>query len=217
MRQPFLPWRWRLLLNPSNSSRTDWSVSAPDYRDNAEQAAIAIVLSPISCRGEGLLHAGYSHAAFTDGRGAAFNRAGADVAGCKDSRKTSFKRSWLSFASMPRRCFSHVRTGLDESFVISFDLCGQPLRAWAGADHRKHGRRPNDSALACLGIFQFDLFQLFSAEHFADLRVVENLDVFTGLHPTRKIVRHLVANVVSPNEKEYFGRAVGKEHRCLAG
>src|SRR6202011_2225842 len=33
--------------------------------------------------------------------------------------------------------------------------------------------------------------------------------------PTRKIVRHF--HILSPDEKEHFGRAVGKEHRRLAG
>src|SRR5205823_8031096 len=39
--------------------------------------------------------------------------------------------------------------------------------------------------------------------------------VVVSLHPPRRVVRHLHA--VSPNEKKYFGRAFGKEHRRLAG
>src|SRR5207248_1612199 len=105
------------------------------------------------------------------------------------------------FTFAPSWCLRDLCAGLDKAFLVSFDLWRQPLCAWTGADHGKHGRRANDSALACLGIFQFDLFQLFSAGHFADLSVIENLNVFAGLHPTRKIVRHFVSNVISPNDK----------------
>src|SRR6266568_3739628 len=67
-------------------------------------------------------------------------------------------------------------------------------RSISGGNQSVHGRAPimENPALACLGIFQFDLFQLFSTGHFTDLSVVENLDVFASLYPTRKIVRHLV-------------------------
>src|SRR4029450_2434476 len=66
-----------------------------------------------------------------------------------------------------------------------------------------------------LGIFQFDLLQLFSAGHFADLRLVEDVDVRARFHASRKIDRHL--HIISPNEKKYLGRALGKEHRRLPG
>src|SRR4029077_2958078 len=103
----------------------------------------------------------------------------------------------------------------DESFGIALDFRWQPFGARFGADHGKNGRRSNDAAFARLGIFQFDFFQLFRARHFADLGLVENLDVAVGFYPTRKVVRHL--HTVSPNEKKYFGRALRKEHRRLAG
>ena len=147
------------------------------------------------------MDSGDGHSAFANSRCATLHRSRANVAGCKNSRKTRFKRSGTVFVFAPRWCFSDLGTGFDESFLVPLDFRRQPLCAWASADHGKHRRRSNDSSLACFGIFQFDLFQLFSAGHFADLSVVKNLDVFTSLHPTRKIVRHLAGNVVSPNDK----------------
>ena len=147
------------------------------------------------------MDSGDGHSAFADSRCATLYRSRADVAGGKDSRKTRFKRSGAAFVFAPRWGFRNLGTSFDESFFVSLNFRRQPLCAWACANHGKHRRRSNDSTLACLGIFQFDLFQLFSAGHFADLSVVENLNVFTGLHPTRKIVRHLAGNVVSPNDK----------------
>ena len=118
------------------------------------------------------------------------------------------------FVRLPRWCVGDVRAGFDESFGVALDFRWQPVGARSGADHGKNGRCSDNSAFASVRIFQFDLFQLFSARHFADLGLVKDLDVVAGLHPTGKIVRHL--HTVSPNEKEYFGRALGKEHRRLA-
>jgi hypothetical protein len=144
---------------------------------------------------------GHGHSAFANRRGTTLDRSGADVASCKDSGETRFERSGAAFVFAPRWSFSDLGTSFNESFFVPLNFRRQPRCAWASANHGKHSRRSNHSALACLGIFQFDLFQLLSAGHFADLRVVEDLDVFAGLHPTRKIVRHLVGNVVSPNDK----------------
>ena len=147
------------------------------------------------------MDSGDGHSAFADSRGAALHGSRTNIASGKNSWKTRFKRSGAAFVFAPRRCFHDVATRFDESFFVSLNFRRQPLCARAGADHGKHRRRPNDSALACLGIFQFDLFQLFAAGHFPDLSIAENLDVFAGLYPTRKIVRHLVGNVVAPSDK----------------
>src|SRR4029077_755278 len=147
------------------------------------------------------MDSGDGHSAFANRRGATLHRSRADVAGCKDSGETRFERSGSPLVFAPRWRFDDVATSFDESFLVPLDFRRQPVCAWASTDHGKHRGRPNNSALARLGIFKFDLFQLFSAGHFADLRIVENLDVFTSLHPTRKIVRHLVGNVISPNDK----------------
>src|SRR5215208_563200 len=130
------------------------------------------------------------HSAFANRRGATLDRSGADVASCKDSGETRFERSGPPFVFAPRWGFSDVATSFNESFFVSLNFRRQPVGAWASPNHGKNRRRSNDSALACLTIFQFDLFQLFSAGHFADLGVEEYLDVFAGLYPTRKIVRH---------------------------
>src|SRR6476646_5238207 len=147
------------------------------------------------------MDSGDGHSAFANSRCATLDRSRANVAGGKDSWKTRFKRSGAVFVFAPRWCFGDIATSFDESFFVPLNFCRQPVCAWAGTDHRKDSRRSNDSALACLGVFQFDLLQLFSAGHFSDLSVVKNLNVFASLHPTRKIVRHLAANVVSPNDK----------------
>ena len=132
------------------------------------------------------MDSGDGHSAFADSRCATLHRSRADVAGGKDSGETRFKRSGAAFVFAPRWGFRDVATSFDESFFVPLNFRRQPLCAWAGADHGKNRRRLNDSALACLGIFQFDLFQLFSAGHFADLSVVENLNVFTGPPPDAK-------------------------------
>src|SRR4029077_19499622 len=147
------------------------------------------------------MDSGDGHSAFADGCGATLDRSRADIASGKNSWKTRFERSGAAFVFAPGWCFSDIGTGLDESLAVPLDFRRQPLCAWARADHGKHRGGSNDSALACLGIFQFDLFQLFSARHFANLSLLADLDVFASLHPTRKIVRHLVGNVVSPNDK----------------
>src|SRR6266567_3917998 len=46
--------------------------------------------------------------------------------------------------------------------------------------------------------------------HSVDLGVAENLDVFVRLYRTGKIVRHL--DIISPDDEQHFGRALGKEH-----
>src|SRR5690242_16137161 len=128
------------------------------------------------------------HSAFADSSGATLHRSGAYIAGGKDSWKTRFKRSRAALVFAPRRCFHDVVPSFDETFFVSLNLRRQPVCAWAGANHRKNGRRPYDLAFAGFCILQLDLFQLFSAGHLADLSVVENLNVFAGLHSTRKII-----------------------------
>ena len=74
------------------------------------------------------------------------------------------------FVRMPRWRPGDASSGFDESFVVALDFRWQPFSAWFRADHGKDSRRSNLSALACLRIFQLDLFELFSAKHLADLR-----------------------------------------------
>jgi hypothetical protein len=109
------------------------------------------------------MDSGDGHSSFANRRGATLHRSRADVASCKDSRETRFKRSGAVFVFAPRWGFRDLGSSFDESFFVPLNFRRQPLRAWAGADHGKNGRRSHNSALACLGIFQFDLFQLFSA------------------------------------------------------
>src|SRR5438045_8939746 len=89
----------------------------------------------------------------------------------------------------------HAGPGFDESVVVALDFGRQPVRAWACANHGKHSRRSNRSALAGLRIFQLDLFERFSTGHFADLRLVKDLNVLTRLHSTSEVVRHCVSDV----------------------
>ena len=43
----------------------------------------------------------------------------------------------------------------------------------------------------------------------------ENLDVFSRLHAPGKIARHVFEKIVTTDDEQYFGGAIGKEHRCL--
>src|SRR5437879_4740680 len=147
------------------------------------------------------LDIGRSHAAFADCGGTTFHRAGAHIARSKNSWQTCFKRTGLMFTRLPGWRRGHAGPGFDESFVVALDFGRQPVRAWACADHGKHSRRSNLSAFAVLRIFQLDLFELFSAKHFADLRLVKDLNVLTRLHSTREVVRHFVSDVFSSNDE----------------
>src|SRR5207245_1608646 len=119
----------------------------------------------------------------------------------KNSWQTCFKPAGLMFTRLPGWRRGHAGPGFDESFVVALDFGRQPVRAWAGADHGKHSRRSNLSAFAVLRIFQLDLFELFSTRHFADLRLVKDLNVLTRLHPTSERVRHLVGNAFPANHE----------------
>src|SRR4029077_18560745 len=99
------------------------------------------------------MDSGDGHSAFADSRCATLHRSGADIAGGKDSRKTRFERSGTAFVFAPRWGFDDIATSFDESFLVSLNFLRQPLCAWPSANHGKHRRRSNDSALACLGIF----------------------------------------------------------------
>ena len=45
----------------------------------------------------------------------------------------------------------------------------------------------------------------------------EDLDVVLRLDPSGKITRHVFRNIIAPDHQQHFGRAIGKEHRGLAG
>src|SRR5437016_2015047 len=105
------------------------------------------------------------------------------------------------FTRLPGRRRGHAVPSFNESFVVALDFGREPVRAWSCADHGKHRRRSTRSAFAVLRIFQFDLFELFPAEHFADLRLVKDLNILTRLHSTREVVRHFVSDVFSSNDE----------------
>src|SRR5256884_5840556 len=105
------------------------------------------------------------------------------------------------FTRLPSRRRARAGPGLDESFGVALDFRRQPVRAWSRADHGKHSRRSNVSAFAVLRIFQLDFFEFFPAKHFADLRLVKDLNVLTRLHSTREVVRHFVSDVFPANNE----------------
>ena len=55
------------------------------------------------------------------------------------------------------------------------------------------------------------------AGHSSNLSVVKDVDVLLCLHAARKIIRHFARNIFPANDEQHFRRAVGEEHRCLAG
>src|SRR5262249_24920992 len=120
------------------------------------------------------------------------------------------------FTSLPRGRCSDTRSSFDEAFIVTVDLWRQPFRAWFRADHGKNSRRSNGSALICLRIFQFDLFEAPSASHLADLCLIEDLNIFACLYTTREIIRHLVGNVFPANNKQNLGSTFGKKQCGLS-
>ena len=88
------------------------------------------------------------------------------------------------FVRLPRGRLGDANPGFDESFVVALNFLRQPFSAWFRADHGKDSRRSNLSALAGLRVFQLDLFELFSAKHLADLRLIKNLNVLLHLNPS---------------------------------
>ena len=105
----------------------------------------------------------------------------------------------------------------DKSFLVPLDFRRQPLCAWTSADHRENGRglTTRRSPVRC---FPIRLAPAFCRRTSLRISVRRESRCFRlRLHATRKVVRHLVGNVISPNDKQYFGGAVGKEHRGLAG
>src|SRR5712675_1534672 len=105
------------------------------------------------------------------------------------------------FTGLPGWRRNHAGPGLDESFVVALDFGRQPVRAWSCADHGKHSWRSNVSAFAVLRIFQLDFFEFFPAKHFADFRLVKDLNVLTRFHPTREVVRHFGSDVFPANHE----------------
>src|SRR2546430_11061419 len=98
-----------------------------------EQPRSDIILFALSRSGEGCLHAGDRHAAFTDGSGTTFNRAGADIACSKNVRQAGLERSGRPFVFFPSGRVHYERTCFDKSFFVALNLEWQPLGAWNGA------------------------------------------------------------------------------------
>src|SRR5437660_1233029 len=172
-------------------------------------------LTAISRSGEGHLHASDGHAAFAHSSGTTFHRAGSHIACSENVRQAGLERAGRAFALFPGGRIRDERSGFDESFFVTLDLEWQPLRAWLGADHGKNRGRSDHAALGRLRILQLGFFEHFPAKHFSNLGVKENLDVFSRLHPSRKIARHVFEKIVTTDDEQYFGGAIGKEHRCL--
>jgi len=77
-------------------------------------------------------------------------------------RADSFRAERVA-ACFPRHGwgFSDLGTGFNESFFVPLDFRGNHSVHGRAPIMENTGRRSNDSALARLGIFQFDLFKLF--------------------------------------------------------
>jgi hypothetical protein len=117
--------------------------------------------------------------------------------------------------SLSRQRRFHGCSRLNKSFFIALDLARQPPRARVGPDHGKNRRRLDDAPFAGLGIFQLGFFEDFSARHFSNLGLKENLDILLFFHSARKVGRH-PGKIVASDDEQHFGGAFGKEHRRLA-
>src|ERR1700757_3803281 len=157
------------------------------------------------------------HPALADSRGATLDGPGTHIAGCENSWKTGFERSGSPFVFAPCWCFSDVRTGLDESLLVTLNFRRQPFCAWASADHRKDRRRFNRATLSCFCVFQLDLLKPLVTEHLANFCSIKNLDVRLRLHAAREVVGHLFRNVIATDHEQDLGGALGKKHRRLSG
>ncbi len=77
---------------------------------------------PVVCCCQPDLNSGHGHAAFANCSGAAFDRSGAHVTSCKNSRQARLEWTRLMLARAPGWRVDNGRAGFDESFVVTLDF-----------------------------------------------------------------------------------------------
>src|SRR5438874_13407698 len=97
------------------------------------RASARCFLTALSRCGECNLHAGDRHAAFADGSGATFDRAGAHIARSNNDRQAGLEWAGRPFVLFPSGRVRIERTRFDNSFFVALDLEWQPLSALSDA------------------------------------------------------------------------------------
>src|SRR6476620_3984577 len=118
---------------------------------------------------EHLMHVFDGHASSAYRSTASLHRTGPHIAGCKDPWAARLKRIGRTIRAFPRRGVCDRRTGFNKFPIVQEYFSRKPLCAWLRANHRKNGDGFHYSALACLGVCDFYLFEPNLPHHFPNL------------------------------------------------
>src|SRR4051794_35281181 len=140
--------------------------------------------------------------ALADGRSAALDRAGADVAGGVDAGDGGFEQA----------LGADFGTGLDEALLVPGDCLAQPVGAGGGAEEEEEERVGEAAAVG-----EGDGFELaVAAVQLGDFAAVADVDP-VAVELAYQVVRHRLAEVATAVQERDEGAAAGEPHRSLAG
>ncbi len=119
----------RALAQATPERKPEWARQCTRPRHLSGSGMKHLIQHGSGVRPEHLMHSCDRHTAFANGRGAAFDRAGAYVPGSKNSRSARLHQARRTAHPFPGRRAGDCRAGFDEALSIAFNLGRQPVRA----------------------------------------------------------------------------------------